>query len=48
MTRSRMSISDINTKRCKTARVKLGGDVRTEELLNIWRNHRNSEKRNER
>ena len=46
--RSRMSAVDINSKRVKTATVKLGGDVRIEELLNQWKHHRNSEKRNER
>ena len=46
--RSRMSAEDINSKRVKTAKVKLGGDIRTDELLNEWRQHRNSEKRNER
>ena len=46
--RSRMSAVDINNKRVTTATVKLGGDVKTGELLNQWKHHRNSEKRNER
>ena len=46
--RSRMSAVDINSKRATTATVKLGGDVKTGELLNQWKHHRNSEKRNER
>jgi hypothetical protein len=45
---SRMSAVDVNSKRATTATVKLGGEVRTGELLNEWRQHRNSEKRNER